>query len=773
MDGNNQVQRLLTPVLLALFFFASLCLRVIPPYSKIVTDSWVKFSGNDAYYHMRLVDNLLHNFPHKIVFDPYTFYPHGAVINWPPFFDWLIGGIAWLLGLGTPTQHLVDMVGIYVPAILAALAVLPVYFIGKLVFNRWVGIISAGLISVLPGEFLGRSILGYTDHHIAEVVLSTPTMLFIILAIKSAKQNEPITDLKRALKIITTKPFIYGLLAGLFLWLYLATWVGGLLFVFLIFVYFVTQFIVDHLKGERTGYLAVVGIPLFAVAMLVHPSLPPTSPSPLCLPSLAIAIVGLFVMAGLSHIMASRRAKTAYYPLVLLLIGLLGIAVLYAVVPSFFKDALTHFRIVFAPAGAALTILEVQPILFPQGDFSLYLVWGNFTTGFFLGLMSLGVLLYQVIKRGDAGKLALVVWSLVILAATLGQRRFAYYLSVNIALLTAYVCWSVLEFAGFKDIITTGNMPGQPKKKKEREKKRPKTRSVGTLANMVLGVILVFLVAFLPNILLAKEVASAPAFAYSDAWLESLDWMKDNTPEPFGNADFYYARYSKDFHYPQSAYGVMAWWDYGHLITRVGRRLPISNPFQQGATEAARFFTAQDETLANQVMSAVGAKYVVIDFATATTKFHGAAAFANIPVENFYDTYYIAEKGRLRPIILYHPEYYYSLAARLYNFDGASSTPEKSIVISYQEKVSPTGHNYKEIADIRSFPSYQEAKAFIASQKGGNYRIVNDNPFLTPVPLERLKNYKPVYSSKSDMIQIPGIGTIPEVKIFEFVPSAP
>ncbi len=762
--------RLITAILLALFFGVSLYLRIALPYARVVSETWIKFSGTDAYYHMRLVDNLLHHFPHRITFDPYTFYPHGTTIPWPPFFDWLIGGIAWLAGLGTPTQHTIDIVGIYTPAILGALVILPVYFIGKAVLNRWVGIIAAGLISIMPGEFLGRSILGYTDHHVAEVLLSSLAMLFLILAIKTAKQHGLSKDMDWTVKVLTTKPLLYSLLAGVSLWLYLITWVGGLLFIFLIFTYFLVQFIVDHLRGERTIYLAFIGVPVFAIAMLAQPFLPPTTPSPLCLPSLAIAVAGLLVMAGISHLLASRRIKAPYYALSLLLVGILGIAVFYFTMPSFFKEALAHLRLVFAPAGAALTILEVRPILFPQGEFSLSVIWGNFTTAFFLSLVSLAMLIYAVVKRGEADKLALVVWSLVILTATLGQRRFAYYLSVNVALLTAYICWLGLEFAGFRESFPTPQNVPDRERKKEQRKRKTKARPKGALPNMILGTTIIFLVAFLPNAFSAKSVASATVFAPSDAWLESLTWMKHSTPEPFGDYDFYYVKYSTDFRHPAETYGVMSWWDYGHLITRVAHRPAIANPFQQGANEAARFLTCPDETTANQTMLALGARYVVLDLATATTKFHGAAAFANIPLENFYETYYIPEKGRLKPVILYYPEYFRTMVARLYNFDGASMIPDRSLVVAYQEKITPTGHGYKEVTDVRSFSSYQEAEVFVASQKGGNYRIVSDNPFLSPVPLERLGNYKLIYSSTSGIMHIPGVGITPEVKIFEFLP---
>ena len=772
MENDRPRHTLAPAIFLALFFGASLYLRIALPFSKLVSDGWIKFSGTDAYYHMRLVDNLLHNFPHRMVFDPYTFYPHGTIIPWPPFFDWLIGGTSWLLGLGAPTQHTVDIVGIYTPAILGALVILPVYFIGKLLFNRWTGVIAAGLIPVMPGEFLGRSILGYTDHHIAEVLLSSVTILFLMLAIKAAKQDIASSSPTSAVKGFATRPFLYSLLAGVFLWLYLITWVGGLLFVFLIFVYFVIQFIVDHLRGEHTGYLAIIGIPLFAVAMLARPFLPPVLPSPLCLPSLAIAIAGILIMAGISHLMSTRRIKAVYYPVTLVVVGLLGIAVSYFAVPSFFQAAVAHLRIVFAPAGAALTILEVKPILFPQGSFSLSVVWGNFTTSFFLGIISLGMLAYTVVKRGEADKLLLVMWSLVILAATLGQRRFAYYLSVNVALLSAYLCWLILQFAGFKETSDTPKIrPAQTKR--EEKKKKHKARARSYLPNMALAVIVIFVVVFLPNIFVAKDVAAAAIFAPSDAWLESLTWMKDNTPEPFNEPDFYHAKYDKNFHYPEDSYGVMTWWDYGHLITRVAHRPPIANPFQQGASEAAKFFTSPDEASANQIMSALGAKYVVIDFATATTKFHGAAAWANMPLEKYYETYYVPEKGGLRPVVLYYPEYYQTLAARLYNFDGASVIPDRTLVVCYKEKTASTGETYKELTDIRQFSNYREAEAFVASQKSANYRIVGDNPFVSPVPLERLKSYRLVYASKSGRMQIPNIGMISEVKIFEFVPSSP
>ena len=135
-DGESRVSpKLVYGIILALVFGIAFSLRVCLPYDQVFTNEWIKFTGVDGYYHMRLIDNLVQNFPHRITFDPYTSYPGGFFVGWPPFFDWLLAGIAWLIGLGSPTQHTTDVVGVYLPAILGALTVIPVYFIGQALFN--------------------------------------------------------------------------------------------------------------------------------------------------------------------------------------------------------------------------------------------------------------------------------------------------------------------------------------------------------------------------------------------------------------------------------------------------------------------------------------------------------------------------------------------------------------------------------------------------------------------------------------------------------------
>jgi len=777
MSGCKFSPKLIAVVIMTLFFVVALYLRIAFPYEQVFGSGWIKFTGVDAYYHMRLVDNLVHNLPHYISFDPYTFYPHGSPVDWPPFFDWLLAGIIWLTSLGSPTQHIVDLVGVYMPPVLGALTIIPVYFIGKELFGRWAGVLSAGLIALMPGEFLGRSMLGFTDHHVAETLLTTTAMMFLILAVKSARQKGLLfTHLKPRDWATIRKPFIYSLLAGIFLGLYLITWIGGLLFIFLIFTYFVIQFIIDHLKRRNTDYLTIVATSFFFIAFIVSlPVLYQLGTREEYLTSLPIAILTPAVLSGISRLLTRKKIAPVYYPLILVGVGVAGLGVIYATNPDVLKSILRFLRF-FDPTTVS-TILEEQPLLLPLGKFTTRLAWSNFTTGFFL---SIGLLLYWICykriirKQDNAEENILLVWSLIILAATLGQRRFAYYFAVNAALLTGYLSWLILEFAGFKRAEITPLEISTKVNKEKAKRKKPKEGGLHLTTSqmrLTLGLVVVFFLSFFPNIGPAVNLVSLGGYVPSNAWGESLSWLKDNTPDPFGNPDFYYELYEppppgENYNYPKTAYGVMAWWDYGHWITRIAHRLPSETPAKWGA--CTPFFSAQDEASASRIIDKLGIKYVIVDYDTATAKFLAAVTLADKKMEDFYEIYYLPQKGKLVPVLLFYPGYYRSLAVRLYNFDGNEVTDATPLVITYEEKMSRDGRYFKEVINLRDFPTYEEAEAYISSKKSGNHRIVNSNPFVSPVPLEKLEHYKLIYSSNSSIMQR-DIGMIPIIKIFEYV----
>jgi len=430
--------------------------------------------------------------------------------------------------------------------------------------------------------------------------------------------------------------------------------------------------------------------------------------------------------------------------------GITVIGIFYLVNPALLKSLLANIS-VLNPSGLELTIGEVEPFLFPDGAFSLSLAWANFTTGFFFSLIALGILGYQVLKNGEPDKTILVVWSLSILVMTMGQRRFAYYYAVNVALLTAILAWMVLKKAGLKEVFENSTALIMNKGKRVVKASAGLVRKKAWMGLAVLGVLSLV---FIPNLAPAVKTVSQLPYAPDDAWTEALTWLKNNSPPPFENHDLYYQLVEKTnsglcYDYPDSTYGVMAWWDYGHWITRIAHRLPNHAPGGGRSAKVAQCFLSQDEPTAGQITEALNSMYLMVDFPTVTTKFRAVCTWADVSRDKYFDTYYQQNNGNLQSLTLFYPEYYQTLLVRLYSFEGAEITPEVCTVISYQEKTDDSGKKFKEITRAWQFGSYPEAEAFMVRQPSGNFRVVSNDPFVSPVPLVTLKNYRLVYRSVS------------------------
>ena len=355
------------------------------------------------------------------------------------------------------------------------------------------------------------------------------------------------------------------------------------------------------------------------------------------------------------------------------------------------------------------------------------------------------------------------------LAATLAMRRFALLFVINAALLTGYLSWLILKLAGFKETTTEPVKKTEKAKKKAAQKKSPKGvfRLTARRANMALGAVVVFFLSFFPNISPAIDTAGQEILVPSNAWCESLSWLKDSTPDPFDDPDFYYELCERQFRHPETAYGVLAWWDYGYWIIRIGHRLPNCDPGGGDRARVSSFFTAQDEASASKIIDKLNSRYVVIDHDTATFKFHAIASYAGIDQREFFDRYFQPQDGMLKGDYYFHPEYYRSSVVRLYNFDGERVIPESTTVISFENKKGDDGESFKLITDLRSFPNYEAARSYVDKQGSDNCRIVGTDPFISPVPLEALDNYKQVYSSRDSIMQ-PSGNRISAVKIFEY-----
>ncbi|HWQ95959.1 MAG TPA: oligosaccharyl transferase, archaeosortase A system-associated, partial [Candidatus Methylomirabilis sp.] len=546
-------------LLLAIFLF-SFYIRGITPVENVLNRGVVGFAMDDSVFQMRLVENTIHFFPHRIFYDAFTLFPNGNSLHWGPLFSQLIAFFALVAGFITngsmPDKQTIDMVGVFFPAVLGALIVFPVFFIGKELKDVKAGLLGAFLISIMPGLFLHRSVLGFTDHHIAEVFFTTLMMMFFIMAIKRAENITFDHWLNRdwgALK----SPLIYSLLAGLSFGAFLLTWTYGVFFAVLFGVFIIVQYIIDHFKGKSTEYLGIVGIVAYIVAMIAV--LPYFESSNGFAPD-RYSVLHLIVTGGFAALFAflslvsremNKRQYSGFYYLLFvagtILIGLLAISV---ITPALYQVTVGNFNVVFkGTEGGSATVGETHPT-----SFEVALAY--FGYNYLLSYMAIFLLGYYIIKKSRAEYTLVVVWSVLVLAILLAQSRFAYYYAVNISILSGLICSRLLDFADWRNFDSSDIIECL---------KRIRVQHVLSL------VIVIAVIGFLPSDRSPYRITmnQAPWGAMSPGyyeWYDTLTWMKDNTPAP----DLpYYSIYKKPtpgekYNYSANDYGVMSWWDYGH-----------------------------------------------------------------------------------------------------------------------------------------------------------------------------------------------------------------
>ena len=164
-------------------------IRIRPRSDVFREDGFIRFGENDPWYHWHNIDYLLHNYPHFQWFDTYTTYPYGTSQAFAPLYDFILATVIKILnifGVATTTDGAMT-VAAYWPCVLAAFCIVAMYFVAKTIFkSRNIGLLSAFLLAVAPGQFLSRSTIGFNDHHVAEVLFSTIVIIFLAKALIAA-----------------------------------------------------------------------------------------------------------------------------------------------------------------------------------------------------------------------------------------------------------------------------------------------------------------------------------------------------------------------------------------------------------------------------------------------------------------------------------------------------------------------------------------------------------------------------------------------------------
>ena len=715
-------------------------------YGNFVVDGEVYFRGNDPWYHLRETNYLLENWPTTLPFDPWTGFPFGnRAGQFGTLWDHVMAVSVWI---ARPVMGSVEEVMLVMAPIAGALVAVPTYLIARRFVDRPAALAGSVILALLPGTFFSYSLVGFPDHSVAEVLFQSIAVLAFLVAFAVAEREAPVWELVvdrdwDALR----RPAAYAAAAGVALGLYIWTWQPGILMVGFTGVFLAVKITSDVFHDTSpepvafagaiamgvTGLMQVVPLDTFSFGVTAY------SFTQIVLP-LGVA-VGTVLLAWLARQWEARdELEPDTYPPAVGGLIVVSAGVLWLAIPSLWSTLTSNLLnfVGFSASASFRTIDEGQPPL-QDASFADF-VLGQYGLAFFLALAAVLYVVARPLYRSDdpnhtlyvpaalavvgsvyavpgfydalgglvgvswqvvglviaagflvgatflveydAEELYFVVWAAFIGSAAFTQSRFNYYLAVVVAVGAAYflqVAFDAIELGSLESL-------------REIEGWQVLT------AAAVIAVLLVPLVGVATPVWTAGN-STGPGSVVE--WDESLQWMNEETPQPgelegADNAMDPYATYERpaddDFDYPEGAYGVQSWWDYGHWITTRAERIPNANPFQQNAAEAANYLLAPSEEASREVLAGqsdegANTRYVMVDWqmASPNSKFGAPVTFydeGNVSRDDFNRLIYQqTEAGGFGTVMQVNTQRYHeSQMIRLYEHYGSAVDPSPVVV---------------------------------------------------------------------------------------------
>jgi len=545
-------------------------------------------SGPDPYYNLRLVNTTVATgrFPYYTTNDPLLAYPFGHSGGRPPLLSMSAIGFSKLL---TPFMSEMNAVGYsmaFVPALFGALLVFPVYFIGKILFGRKAGLLSAFLIAIIPIEISSGhgSAFGLFDHDSINLLCYFLVFLFMILSIKEKDRMRSI---------------LYALLGGVALAALSLTWVDAMFLYVVITIYVVVQlffdifmkkieerFVLNMFLVMITGVLIslpvtaargeLVSLPLYlAIGVLAFGLLcilfkRRQIPWIISIPSIGViagvALVALYIIYHLPSqpsILGPIATLAGYIPFI-------GTGIYGSKVSLTIAEAGTY--------NMSRTVMSFGPAVY-------WLAWAGFA-----------ILIFMYYKEKWRKDYLLILTLFIVdtyLCTTAG--RFLNDMVPIIALLAGWIIWFLISKIDYKQMARNirnagGGIRGIRKSVK---------------IYHVFGVLFVAFLILIPNGFLAMDAAVPSAASKNGTSNLKYDFFGKNFSSAFGSssykeqywtaADSWLNQQDTNITNPSKRPGFISWWDYGFYEVAVGSHPTVADNFQDGIPPAANFHTATSE----------------------------------------------------------------------------------------------------------------------------------------------------------------------------------
>jgi len=562
-----------------LILFIAFVIRVLPLRWEIQTNA-IHLSEFDPYYQYSLTNYMVKNgllspyWPNQWV-DTQRWYPGG--INMGDSLSSLPITAALFYDIITALGINIDLMAFcaFIPAIMGTLAVLIIYFLGKDIGGKAVGMFAA-LFLALSASLIQRTSLGFFD---TETVGVFSLLLFSLLFLRAIEEERSIgSSLKYSLgSAAALAYFIMGWGAAYYL-------IGlTVLFVFVLLL----------LKRYTRRLLMVYSL-TFGLSLLLAIINPNTSTT--YLTSFAVLpVAGVFVLLCLNEIIRNltlAREKVLF--VAVFLSALMG---------SFI--AFWSLGYMQSIAGKFLSVLdpflrETNPLVESVAEHRIS-SWGSIYYDLGIGILFFAVGLFFVARNLTNKNIFLLFFGLTSLYFASSMVRLLVILAPAFGLLAAVGIVGIL-----KPFITLLREPP-----KINVKKKLGLDHVGKEFSGI-AVFLIFII-LVTNFAISPQTGGPPkvyrqAFAPVTITAGSLPIAPNQPVREWFDA----LKYLNDMQDSHTV--VCSWWDYGYWLTMVGNVTSLADNATINATQIENigFIFMANETYSMKMLAAYNAKYVLV-----------------------------------------------------------------------------------------------------------------------------------------------------------------
>jgi len=575
-----------------------LIILVIAATVRLLPLRWgFQLSEFDPHMHYRLTKHMVENgfFAWSSWTDSMSWYPYGLTVS-KALYPGLAATAAFLYQIANAlnlapapilssdlyhplTADPVFNFCIIFPVIMATLTVLVIYFVGRDIGGKEVGLFSAFFLA-LSSSYISRTSLGFFDD---ETVGIFGILLFIFFFLRSIDSERPLRN-----------SVAYAVAGGLSLGYLFASW-GAARYPLGITLIFVLVLILLRRYSSR---LFLSYGTTFGVALLIAANVPKLGVTFLKEPTV-LAVAGIFLLLGIIEV--SRRIKTTRSKM-LFVVGFLAliVVVFFALASLGLVGELGEkFISVIFPSerlGEGVTQQLVQSVQEHRPA-----TWGSFYFDVGIGILFVPVGLYFAVQNPTNRNLFLVIFGLTAIYFAGSMVRLTLLLAPAFSIL-----WALALVQLIKPFVTIlRESPRIPRRKTRFRSRVGKEFSAAFIILMFLLLTVTFVLpsagstfprvidrAYSPTTIAAASLPLKPTEPVRD-WLDALNWMRVNLEQ----SDV-----------------VCSWWDYGYWITAIANKTTLADNGTGNSTQISLIgkMYMSNETEAIKFLKEYDVKYVVI-----------------------------------------------------------------------------------------------------------------------------------------------------------------